>query len=924
MKNKAQAIIMVIAFLTMLFVVGIAFFVLSQTERSSSHRHLDAIRARYIAEAGAVYAQKIIKMDISANPIDSLEDLTFGHFHGEAESDADLDEDGEPDSRWLLMPDKDEIIVGRFSVKISDESSKLNIHSCEQPTLDNLFSELGVSTSRAGAIISRRPFNAIEEVGPLLGKEDFAKAKKYLTIYSRDLEMDLESNRRIYLNSYSPRKILESFLSAGIANPYQKAANLVDASDGDVAQTVFDKFVLGYAAPSLLAEPGGWLNKGNYFESLPGTAAGKFQWINLLLDDGEYYCFLYGPDDDDVVGMASAGESRDTRELIYSGDGLTNKVSVSGGSISLYIEPLEDKICRFSYVELVSPVPAKGMAQRVIAGTEGIVINEIMVKLTKQVLMDAPVEIAPAGEFNYTFSGINPGRYYAVVIAQVDGGLVGKVTISGRTAGNLYDENYFPYTVDAAGGSLAVKIVNDSLGQATFYGLKLLQQPDAEYIELLNLTDKEIDLSNFTFDVYDIKEEKTAGWPARIPEGVKIPSYQYLVCCVDANDSAQAVKLRGNSLSFQGIWGKTGVNLQFDEYGDSIDKTFDLLPDSGGKIVLKDASGRQVDAVEYSSEQVSDFVSIERPDPSAKDDGVFDGWYNSEDEKYATPAAINENAGMYTEGGEAGKLIKHSPNELAVYNRKLENLAQAIELSSGHNWKKFTIQDLSRMRDKFAVNAVELSLSGNYKSGDFKDKGDYFESAHQTDSGIWEFSDLAAGNYLLSIHSNVASTEGAKILVSYKTDKDESFSSASSLMFERGIAFFGYVDFGTEEKLTLQVQVTNISDKILGIQKFTLEPVFSVDGRINVNTAEEPVLKSIFSSGALAQKVLDNRPVGMSDAINRGTGELFLLDSGFLNFSESLTVKSDIYEILCRGESYLNEKTSAFQTVRVVLERGEE
>src|SRR3989338_4283802 len=315
-NTEGQALIIVIAVLVMLFVIAMAFFVLSQAERTAASRHLDSLRAQYIAEAGIVYAQKILELDKQTNPVDSLQDLTFKNFEGQ---DADLDGDGINESKWLSLPDSQGNPFGRFSVKLSDEASRFNLNNSPLEILGRLFSEVDIGTSKLNQLLSRRPFNAKEEISSILGTGDFARLKDFLTIYSRDLEIDLHKKRRIYLNSSQPRLILETFLNAGIKDSYEKAANLKDASDTDLAQTLLDKFSQTFS-PTGLLEPGGWRNAGNYYEAhAEDDNAGKFIWSNLALEDGEYFCFLYGPQSTDVV----AGDPH-----LYSGEGLGELVKV--------------------------------------------------------------------------------------------------------------------------------------------------------------------------------------------------------------------------------------------------------------------------------------------------------------------------------------------------------------------------------------------------------------------------------------------------------------------------------------------------------------------------------------------------------------------------------------------------------------------
>ncbi len=924
-NRKGQALLVVISILAILFMVGIALFILSQAERTAAHSNLDSLRARYISEAGTVYARKILQLDKEANLIDSPDDLTFKNFSGE---DVDLDEDGKTESRWFNVADNQGMPFGRFSIKICDEASKVNLNTVSQETLGQLFSLLGINTSKINTLLSGRPFNAIEQAGSLLGKENFALGRNFLSVYSKDRQIDLEREPRTYLNSSSGQSILEAFLASGIKEAYQKAANLKDASDLDLSQAYLVEFSSGNIRPNQLLAGSSWQNKGLFYEAVQGQDAGRFIWSNLAVEDGEYFCFLYGPNnfgDSDVIGEVYLDLGGLTGELLHSGEGLEKKVKVSSGALSLYIKPVKDKTSRFSDIKLISPNSKKGLNQKIITGTEALVINELMVKPSKALLIN-PVKLNPGENSLTEFTQIKPGSYYLKVFADKEGGLVGDVNIHGQTTANLYDKGYFTQSVDVdAGKKLTVEIKNNSLNTTTFKGIEILQQPDLEWIEILNISPSEIDLSNFSIEAYSTRDELIPGWPGRIPEGTKIEPYQHLVLAVDNNDGKPAPsRLRGNGISFQKVWGFNAVGLIFDEYLNSIDKSFNLLPDEGAKIILKDNLGAPVDRVEYQQGQVKDFVSLERADPTAKIDtdynGFFDGWFLCEAKASATPGSTNENAGMYTRD-EDNKLLKHTPNEVVVFNRPISGLTEVEELSTGKAWEKFSLLDLSRMEDHFAYKAEDLDLAGHYKSGEFVEKGDVFESLHRGDTGVWEFK-VANGSYLLSILTDNLLTDGQGIQAAYNTSDKAEFKDFSSIPFTQGLAFYGRVVLG-EGTSVLELKIINDTEKRLALKKIRLEPVNIVPGRINVNTASTEVLRSVLSKESLVGEILLNRPIGMKYGLNLGVGELFLLDPEFLLFHNYLTVKSDLYEINCRGEYIPAGKSMVYQNIRTIVERGD-
>lgn len=922
-NNRGQAVIVVFALLILSFTIGIALFGLANMERRSALRQIDSLRARYLTEAGISYAKKVLQLDKKANRIDTLEDLMFSHFRGE---DVDWDDDNIPQTRWIDVKDSQGNPFGRFSVRVLDETGKANINVAPRQMLESLSSGLGVDSARMDALLSKRPFNAIEEAGAILSADDFNRFKDYITVYSNDLEVDLEGKRRVYLNSASSRLILEAFLASGIKDAFQKAANLKDASDEDLSQTIFDKFYSGSIFPSSVSEVGGWVSQGGYYQAAKGSNPGTFNWSNLTTPDGEYYCFLYGSSDKDVVGEAYL-DAQDKAEYVRSGEGLSQKVTVSAGSFSLSIKPAKDSVCRFSYVELVSLNLQEGLSRKTITGTEAVVINEIMVKSSREIIADNASYIDPGQMVEWTFGDIKSGAYYVKVKAISAGGIVGDVTVNGRMGDDLRDKDYLPVTVKVgSNGNLVVQVKNNTLEKASFKGIDIFQEPDAEYIEIINLSSDAIDLSGYSIEVYSAQGELVAGWPAQIPQGTTISSYQHLVLAVDNSDSSSTPsRLRNNDISFQGIWGFSATGLVFAENAGIIDKDFDLLPNTGASIILKNPGGERVDAVEYTGPRVADFVSLERADPSQKadvdNDGLFDGWNLSSHEKKATPGLINDNAGMDTVDEKSQEITEHTPNEVVVYNRRLNNFKEVMGLSGTGNWKKFTDNDIARMSELFSENAIETPLVNHYQAGEFRQVGNAFESLHKSDSGIWEFPEIPQGDYFMVIISNGTPFSNGKISVSLRLKPQEDFSSPSELTFSQCAAFYGRVEL-SDDPSTLQLKITNELEEKLNLKEIRLEPVYASAGRINVNTASKEVLGSLFADDNLVQLILDNRPIGVEQMRNLGRGETVLLGNGFVDFQSDITVKSDVYEIDSRGEYIPSEKNLAYQIIRTVVQRS--
>ncbi|MCX5713823.1 MAG: hypothetical protein NT033_03245, partial [Candidatus Omnitrophica bacterium] len=283
-----------------------------------------------------------------------------------------------------------------------------------------------------------------------------------------------------------------------------------------------------------------------------------------------------------------------------------------------------------------------------------------------------------------------------------------------------------------------------------------------------------------------------------------------------------------------------------------------------------------------------------------------------------------ENPGMYTIDKYTAEPVKHFPTEVKVYNHALTNLSEVLPLSSGQRWKTFTISDLAQMADHFAYSTLDFDFVGHYKGGEFVERYGAFESRHKNESGVWEFTNIARGDYLLTIIGDEGTqfSGNEKLQVSIKIGSQEDFTNTATIFFTpQGLIFYGKVEFLKDTDLAIKL-INNDEEKI-AIKSIRLEPVFITPGRINVNTAKSEVLHSILSSDSLVQTAIKNRPLGAKDSRRLGVGDLFLLDPSFLAFHNYLTVKSDIYEISSRGEYHPIDKTLATLNIRSVIERGE-
>jgi type II secretory pathway component PulK len=890
-SNKSQALIIVIAFLAMFFVIGIAFFMLAQQEQFAAVKHLDAVRSRYIAEAGIVYAQEVLQTEKKLNAIDSLDDVSFSHFAGE---------------RWFEVRDASGNRFGRFSISVSDEAGKLHLNVCSEQELANLLSECSLDPSRAASIIAGRPYRAVEELSRVLGTNETASLIPYVTVYSRDREFDLKNNRRPYLNSANAQLILDVFLDRGIEDARQKAALVVDAGDEDLSQTQFVESLLSKVTPSGMIDQGGWQFTGDVYRAVAGSLAGVFHWSNLAIADGEYDCFVYASSSNDTIGSIQG-------QVYKHAEKLAQKVSVSGGGFTMTIAPASDGESVFSHLRLVEAGAAQGMSRSVAAGSEAIAINEIMPAPWQDFTATLALGKGERGEFTFNAAHLPQGKYHVMVLSGSPGGYVGDVTCAGVSGKDLSAGDFLSSAVSLGEtGIIQVSVVNnDPVKQALFGGIRLSRQPDAEFIELINLSSQPVDIGGCSLEVMTPEGELVKGYPAVVGENTVVQPFQHLVLATDNDDGSEAPgKLRGNGVSFRNAWGFGARHPDFGAYEPVIDRTFDLFPDAGGIVVLKNKNGRTIDAAEYAATMVMPFISIERSDPASRvdadKDGLVDGWYFSSAKSLATPGATNENLGMYT---QQGGLTKHSPAQIKLFNRPLQDLSELVQISNGVEWERFDARDCALVCDSFAYGVQELWFSGQEGSAVEMDAG----ASHE-----WKFDAVPAAAYWVSIEGEDVSD--ISVLVSVA--QTESPGANLSLAFRENRLHYGMAQISGADKGSLYVRIENTSGKKIALEKIILEPVLSVAGRINVNTATTQVLKSVFNDGSLVQAVLENRPLGNRNGDLLGVGDLILLNPAFLGMHSRLTVRSDVYELKSRGEYLVRDKTSATESIRIIYDRG--
>lgn len=789
-----------------------------------------------------------------------------------------------------------------------------------------------------------------------ISQDTFKKIYPYITSYSSDKNIDMEGNLRKNVNSMDAASLVVLLEDAGVKDPFQKAVNVVDACDEDFSQSVISKLYNRLNAVNR-GPIGAWVwSDGHYESAIKGGESLKIMWTNL--PEGEFYIGVFGVEGKKVGDVTINGM---TQKSVEHGEILRfGCVSFKDKDIILdmAIKNNEDSTVYFSYLELYPRLGQEGFGSVEVRGVEGIRINEIMVNpvINRNVFSsqdpggdwtwegsyyknDEP-NGGKQGEGSWTWQDVPDGKYYVKLFAGLTGQGIGDVEISGAHSDNMLDGELFGNgkVVSVSGGRLTVRIQNNSLSGFTCFGsIELSQQPDAEYIEIVNLTPREVNLGGWS-----VVGPSGEGWPASVPLGTAIGPHEHLVLCVDKDDSQDGIK--SNGISFISIWGKEkSAELHFVR---SVTPYSDLLSDEpygGGNIIkLKDPMGHIVDQAEYLTGEVAKNISLERSDPSK----MPTNWYLSEAENGGTPGLPNNNKGMKEEIG--GETITHEVTELSIKNKSLSSAGEVafVPLSS-KEWETFSIEDVSKIADRLTTFGIRLEAEGHIVS----ETGsgwkivqrafpltDHYESGKADSVGTWRWGEdagLRNGYYTLRIFGE----EEEEISVSMLLADEEwtPFTPPLTPGPDAGI-LFGNIEVGTGSDIStpsgiLELKIRNVS-KTGGahFDYIRLDPVNSVAGRVNINTASKKVLSVLPGiDEEIAERIINNRAYGNKDGRRLGIGDLIAAEAlgtddssrktRFKEISNLITVHSDIFRIIVTAQTLDKDRILAEKKIWAVFER---
>ncbi|MCX5693247.1 MAG: type II secretion system protein GspK [Candidatus Omnitrophica bacterium] len=784
----------------------------------------------------------------------------------------------------------------------------------------------------------------------------------YITTYSADRNVDVEGRLKNNINSIDAQTLAILLQDAGVRDPFQKAVNIIDSRDDDFSQSVMPKLYNRLMAINR-GSVGDWIWKGNCYQSdVTGGQPYAITWINL--PEGEYYIGIFGIKDK-LVGDVTVNNL--TQNSVKHGEILRiGPISFENKILNLSIVNSSGDPCYFSYLELYPRLGQQNFSVTEIRGVEGIRINEIMVRpaFSRNVFSgQAPggnwtwqnglyqnnePKGGKTGEGEWTWENIPDGRYYIRLFSGTSGQEIGDVGMGGSRSANVMDGDLFGggKVITVLGGKITIRIQNNrETGPVYFKSVELEQEPDGEYIELINLTPREVNLSGWT-----VEGPSKEGWPATIPLGTTIGPHEHLALCVDKDDMQGGVA--NNGISFISIWGKEkSATLHFLR---AITPSTDLLSDDsfmgGNFITLKDPMGHIVDKQEYFTGNVADYRALEKSDPSyvmdSNNNGIPDNWHASAARKGGTPGLPNNNDGMKEQIGE--DIIEHYDTEVNIKNKNFSSIGEIAFIPLGiEPWKTIPLEDVAKIADRLTVfglrleaeNKIVKGFEGGWKvvqrAAPFTD---WCESGKKDSIGTWKWEvkdGLKNGYYKLKVFGE----EGEAIAISMHLANDTwtAFTPGLTPGPDGGI-IFGNIEIGTGSDISapndaLEIKVKNASETGAAHFDFIrLDPVNNLYGRININTASREVLSALPGiDDAIADSIINNRVFGNKNGLNLGIGDLIATHAlgsndtdkknRFRQISNLVTVHSGCYRIIVTGQILEKDKVLAEKKIWVVFER---
>jgi len=996
--ERGIALLIVVSIVTVVGIIAVAFFSSMRLETLASGHFVSTAQARYIAEAGIQHAWALLDEDLLASRIDTLLEPWSRLPEGQ---DADVDGNGVREARWWPIGEDVAEPAGRYALRVTDESGKTNLNTAlADPSpfalgavnLTTLLTQADIADAAAvaqaieayryggdqrpgvalvdddrdGAVDEPdeyqpaalrgddRRLETLEELAVIadVNDEELRRLAARATVYSWDPNMTTSGQARVNVNTATAEELVGVLLEAGIEDPWQVAVNLADYVDADVAMSR----VVKSSHERRLANVGSlgawqWEDSpsGHYRTEEPDGE--PLSW-NVTVPSGTFRILALGLSDakvGDVVLQGVLHRSVDSGQLLGELD-LTGQLSVT----VTHREPVPSA-CAFSGLELVPVETVSGVSIR---GIEAIRINELMVEPRMSLEVSAASFNNPqasdwvcggslctnsgVGQASWTWSDplLRPGRYYLSVRGTQAGHTVGNVCL-GSVCQLLQHGERHPSILKVGSDGKFVLSIGKSAQGGTYYlgGVTLSVEPDAEYLELINLTDREVDVGGWT-----VEGGATLGRSATVPAQTVIQPHGLLVAVVDLSD-AQA-GLSGNGIDARSFWGIDpevhAVQLEFPGGAPSADDDWlkgVLPPGRGAQLALR--SGEWVvDEVEYvlPLQTTAPFQSLEKGDPSVvrdvDQDGLDELWYPSL--RLYTPGEPNDNDGL-RDAQDVPPVVHDPATEVFVRNRPLEGIGELAGLASGTAWRPFASRELAKVVDRLTVDGLQLEAEARLIEGQeawYESTEGYVHSDPDQASviGTWEWTEVPNGQYRFSLYGRSAE----QVAVRWQRADGSYVPWSPALSTDaQGRVVVGQLDVGGDEtpanRLRLQVRCESMSG-ICHVDHLALDPRPVRVGLININTADRAVLLALPGmTDALATRLIAGRPYGDREDKGRGIGDVLLDDTlgsteeevldVFRRVAHLMTTRSQVFHLLSLGQALDRQQPTATQRIEAIVER---
>jgi len=966
-NKNGIALILVVSIMAVLASIAAAFSYSMIMDQRAAANYMNGVKANYIAKAGIQHAIGVLKLDGDISNAGycnyegydwygddwGYDSTLFGANFADADSCVDNDGNTEShnlsgpagsDSRWIYMTDSQGRLVGRYAVLVLDESGKVNINTAGVSSQQNEGWTTGEINLADVCSVVGVPVPSI--LSARYGTDG------YPGVHTGGI-LDDDNADSVVLNNDGIDNDGDDFTDEGdegvddsaefyIDRPYTDPVSGLSADTPfvTIGEVVSLAGMSGNNYKKLSPYITAWSSDKNLIGIGYTEDSGLWRLnINAVSDAVELYSTLR-----DACEYWEPSTTYSTEELAQMAVNIIDYRDFNHGSTRIKVENKDGKvITRY--------------------GVEGIRINEIMVRPVFR--KDAPgtIECKDAGWTGsstwtsadfcdsgiWSWTGIPIGTYKVHVYG------LGKVDYLIHPDDGTWSDTHFNVWLSDTSTNDTVVILNEGGGTGTFminiiskamagespaswYRVDLSQSPDCEYVEIVNISPNPINIENWRLEFPN-------GQVGIIPSGTTISKGAYAVLAIDKDDCNH------DGISVEGTWfgGAPNSNvhqLVFYEHSTADSAFDDILSDT----VLQDSplrlydgpieptidqitgiaspAGHIVDQVLYNTTLVHDincdFLSLERDDPSymgdewLNDSGIFDSWLICTDSDRGTPTEMNSKA--FDDGKTSGDFkdnVKNSPfaniGEIADVSdtpawtnigdckNKIRNIADRITVSGRRLDAEFADHTNANWGSSKAISANEKKRKFGGKT--IVDELYWFEatgSAGSTeDTWTWYTTRdrFEADTYIMYVYGR----EGGVMKV--RVGNDSALITPSA---DYGARFGQVVVSDTTLSVAIMDKSTQDStyfDYVL------LTPASKTYGRLNINTAGRTVLQALKDiDSTLADAIIGDTPLSsIGELVWKGGAAGALTVSQFKPISNLVTTKSNVFKIICTGQSILDK-----------------